>query len=488
MEFFTFLDTLFSFNITFEILAVYIVLSLSYGVLYSSSSELAFPVLLNSFLSFSAFFITVIVFLFGFDVTPPFTDYSLYSFNQNFLLIFLIVSNMVLFVTRDFVGARAIHKFEYDILFSFVLLSAICLCFADDFLLIYLGIELQSLCFYVFATFNRNSEFATESGLKYFVFGAVISCFLLMGFALIYICFGSISFESLLCISNTSNNSFLFSGILFILFALLFKVGAAPFHSWLCDVYDGAIISVTLLFASVPKIIIFSLIIKIFLLVFYDFSSFWSPLFLCASIMSIAIGSVSAIYQKRLKRLFAYSTIAHTGFILLGIVCTTPEGVQSLVFYLVIYSALTVLLFSLLIFTILSANRFPAYLATWTASGLNNQVFVVTFTLVLFSIAGIPPLAGFFSKFLILLSFVSQEYYVTSLVIVIISSIACFYYIRLIKTFFFVKGSKNSFWISSPKRTHSEYIIGFLLFFNFFFVLYPETLSLFSTVVATSLI
>lgn len=123
-------------------------------------------------------------------------------------------------------------------------------------------------------------------------------------------------------------------------------------------------ISVTLLFAAVPKIIIFSLIVKIFFLVFYDFSSHWSSFFLFASVLSIAVGSISAIYQKRLKRLFAYSTIAHTGFILLGIVGVSPEGVQSLIFYLVIYSGLTILLFSLLIFAIISVNRFPTYLAT----------------------------------------------------------------------------------------------------------------------------
>jgi NADH-quinone oxidoreductase subunit N len=253
-------------------------------------------------------------------------------------------------------------------------------------------------------------------------------------------------------------------------------------------VYDGAIISVTLLFAAVPKIVIFSVIIKLFLLIFYDFNSFWSPFFLFASVASIAVGSLSAIYQKRLKRLFAYSTIAHTGFILLGVVGASPESVKTLVFYLVIYSGLTVLLFSLLIFAVISVSRFPAYLASWTSSGLKNFVFVMTFTLVLFSIAGIPPLAGFFSKFLILLSVVSQEYYVTSIVIVLISSVACFYYIRLIKTFFFVKTSKNSFWISSTKRQHSEFIIGFLLFCNLFFVTRPELLSSFATIISTTLI
>jgi NADH-quinone oxidoreductase subunit N len=143
------------------------------------------------------------------------------------------VSIFVLFSTRDFVGGRFIGKFEYDILFCFVLLSAICLSFADDFLIIYLAIELQSLCFYAFATFNRNSEFSTESGLKYFIFGSIISCFLLIGFSLIYISFGSISFELLLGLvsNNELNSSFLFVGLLFILISLLFKIGSVPFHT-----------------------------------------------------------------------------------------------------------------------------------------------------------------------------------------------------------------------------------------------------------------
>lgn len=488
MEFFNFFDSLFSFNITIEIFALYLLCSLVYGGLYSSSSEFAYPALLNSFLSFSFFFLSLIIYLFGCDFLPFHIDYSLYSFNQSILLILFLISLLVILTTRDFVGAKFISKFEYDILFSFVLLSAICLCFADDFLLIYLAIELQSLCFYVFATFSRNSEFSTESGLKYFVFGAIISCLLLLGFSLIYTSFGSTSFESLLSLANSSDNFFLFTGLLFILVAFLFKVGAAPFHSWLCDVYDGAIISVTLLFASVPKIVIFSVIIKLFLLIFYDFSSFWLPLFLFASILSITVGSLSAIYQKRLKRLFAYSTVAHTGFILLGVVGASPESIKTLVFYLVIYSALTVLLFSLLIFAILSTSRFPSYMSSWTSSGLKNFTFVMSFTFTLFSIAGIPPLAGFFSKFLILLSVVSQEYFVTSIIIVLISSVACFYYIRLIKSFFFVKSSKNSLWISVKKRQHSEHVIGILMFLNLFFVLRPDLLFTFSSVISVSLL
>jgi len=216
----------------------------------------------------------MIIWLFVFDIQTPFLTDNLYIFNEYIQLLFLVISCLVLFVTRDYIGAQFISKFEYDILFCFVLLSAVALCFADDFLLIYLAIELQSLCFYVFATFNRNSEFSTEAGLRYFVFGAVISCLLLLGLSLVYLAFGSLSFEVLLSIVSSSNNIFLFSGILFIMITFLFKVGAAPFHSWLCDVYDGSIISVTLLFASVPKIVIFSLIVKIFMLIFLNFSEF----------------------------------------------------------------------------------------------------------------------------------------------------------------------------------------------------------------------
>jgi NADH-quinone oxidoreductase subunit N len=238
--------------------------------------------------------------------------------------------------------------------------------------------------------------------------------------------------------------------------------------------------SVTLLFASAPKIIIFGVIFKLFLLVLFDFQSVWSSIFLFASVLSIIVGSVSALFQKRLKRLFAYSTISHTGFILLGIACGSVDSASSLIFYILVYSTLTILVFSILIFAILTQVNFPAFLANWTSSGVRNYVFVISFTLVLFSLAGVPPLAGFFSKLQILLSLVAQQYYVIGLIIVIVSSISSFYYIRLIKTFFFVKTSKNNFWISPAKRQNTEFLIGVLLFFNLTFCLFPELFSLIS--------
>jgi NADH-quinone oxidoreductase subunit N len=275
---------------------------------------------------------------------------------------------------------------------------------------------------------------------------------------------------------------------LFVLAAFLFKIGAAPFHLWLADVYEGAILSVTFIFSVLPKIIIFSLFVKLFVLVFSPYQNFWTLFLTFSSLLSIFIGTFSALYQKRLKRLFAYSTIVHTGFVLLGIICASPDSIKSLSFYVVVYSLITILLFSLLIFIVFSTKKLPSYLSNWTSSGLKNFVFIASFSVTLFSIAGIPPFIGFFSKFLILLSFVQQNYIVSASVIVIISSIACFYYIRLIKIFFFVKSSRSSFWISSSQNSYLVYVISIIMLLNFFFFLRPELIYLFSSFIGFALL
>jgi len=200
-------------------------------VVNANSSELGYPNILSPFLAFSVFILVFALFSSGADFLPFHPVYNFFFYNQSFLIIFLLASVFVISVTRVYTSSRNIAKFEYDLLFSFVFLGSTCLCFAGDFLQVYLAIELQSLCLYVFANFNRNSEFSTESGLKYFIFGAIISCFLLFGFFLLYFSFGSTSFETLFCLTSSSQNSLFFAGLLFVLIAFLFKVGAAPFHS-----------------------------------------------------------------------------------------------------------------------------------------------------------------------------------------------------------------------------------------------------------------
>lgn len=314
-----------------------------------------------------------------------------------------------------------------------------------------------------------------------------MSCFLLLSLSLLYLYFGSISFELISSIVNFSHEPWYFLGFFFIIVVLLFKVGSAPLHFWLCDVYEGSILPVTMLFASAPKIIVFGVLLKICFFLLWDLSYLWSTLVGISAVISIIVGSVSAIYQKRIKRLFAYSTIVHTGFILLAFLACSLESVKALVFYVIIYSCLTVVLFALLlnISTVLLVQ--PKYLINLSGIGSKNLIFSIVFTLIILSIAGIPPLAGFFSKFFILLSLVGAKFYVTSLIVVFFSSIACFYYIRLVKIMFFVKNSKNYLWITNKKVQSTEFIISFFTFVVISFFLHPNLLINFSIVTSLTL-
>jgi len=198
-----------------------------------------------------------------------------------------------------------------------------------------------------------------------------------------------------------------------------------------------------MLFSSAPKIILFGMLLKICFFILWDINYLWSTFVGISAVLSITVGSISSIYQKRIKRLFAYSTIAHTGFILLAFLACSLESVNALVFYLIIYSCLIVALFAILlnISTVLSVQ--PKYLINLSGVGSKNLIFSIIFTLIILSIAGIPPLAGFFSKLFILLSLIGAKFYATSLIVIFFSSIACFYYIRLVKIMFFAKNSKN---------------------------------------------
>jgi len=458
-------------NIVFCFVILYLLFAFTYASQFSNCDIFDRPLMLSSYNFFSVFFTVLIFSLFCFD----FVVYNkLYFFNQNIQLLFLIFMIGVMYASYDFSVAKNLFKFEYDLLFIFIILGSLCLCFYNDFLLIYLVIEIQSLTLYVFATFHRKSEFATEAGLKYFIFGSIMSCFLLFGFGFIYLLFGSISFEVISSFVNFQDDALHCLGFFFVLIVLLFKIGAVPFHIWLCDIYDGSILPVTLLFASAPKIVLFGLLFKLCFFVFFDYSNVWSILLGGSAVFSIIVGSISAIYQRRLKRLFGYSTIAHTGFILLAFLCYNVESSKALIFYIIIYSCLTVLTFSLLINMGLSNKIQPKYLINLSATSIQNPIFAAVFSLNILAVAGIPPLAGFFNKFFILLAVIGSEYYLTALMIILFSSIACFYYIRLVKIIYFSNSIKNTFWFTNATKQNTDILIGSLLFLIICYVLYPN--------------
>ena len=310
-----------------------------------------------------------------------------------------------------------------------------------------------------------------------------MSCFLLFGMCLIYLFFGSISFELISSITNYGYEPLFFNGFVFVIIVLLFKVGASPFHFWLCDVYEGSILPVTLLFASAPKIVLFGILLKLCFFILYDYSLIWSATIGFSAILSIIVGSVSAIYQKRLKRLFAYSTIAHTGFILLAFLYCSLDASKSLTFYIIVYSVLTITTFSVLINTAVATTTSPKYMINFSGIGYKNYIFATTFGLTILAIAGIPPLAGFFSKLFILISTIGAEYYFTTLVVILFSSISCYYYIRLVKILFFIKGQKNELWVTNNSTQNTEILLGSFLLFIICYFFHPNLSIDFSVVI-----
>jgi NADH:ubiquinone oxidoreductase subunit 2 (subunit N) len=227
MSFLAFFDNVWFHSSLVCIIIFYLLANICFTAHFSSCNMLSHPVLLKPFTSISSFFLTLLLVFFCFDF---FQNDKLYFFSQNFQLLFVFFMICVLASSSDFLISKNILKYEYDFLFLFVVISGVCLCFCNELLLLYLTIELQSLTLYIFATFNRNSEFSTEAGLKYFVFGGLMSCFLLFGLCLIYTFFGSISFELIFSVINLNFNPIFFFGFFFVIIVLMFKVGCVPFH------------------------------------------------------------------------------------------------------------------------------------------------------------------------------------------------------------------------------------------------------------------
>lgn len=407
-----------------------------------------------------------------------------YGIHSNFFqLTILIVSLIIIAISRYFLITFKIFQFEYNLLLLFSVLGLSILCFSFDILLLYLAIELQSLAFYLLATFQWNSDYSIEAGLKYFVLGSFSSCLLLFGFSLIYLVLGSTSFE---VIKNLLDEPFCFNiilvAIMFISAALLFKIGAAPFHMWLCDVYEGSLTSVTLFFAIVPKLVLFYLFLKVFFVVFLSQQIFWGNLFLISGFLSVFIASIGALFQKKLKRLVAFSAISHSGFMLLAISCCSLESIKAFSFYIIIYIIMSFALFSTIILSI-SNSQFLKYLINWSFFSKRNYVIAISFSLILFSLAGIPPLSGFYSKLLVFISLLNESKYVITVLIALLSSVACFYYIRLIKIFFFVGNLKNGFWVSSNSR-EIEFFYATSLLILVFFLIHPDSLFLTSSLLS----
>ena len=308
---------------------------------------------------------------------------------------------------------------------------------SNDLIVFYLGLELQSLALYVLASFNRDNILSSESGLKYFVLSALSSGLLLYGCSLVYGFSGSTNFN---LIANSSPNiqyGVIF-GLVFIIVGLAFKITAVPFHMWAPDVYQGSPTSVTLFFAALPKIAALTMFIRFLYIPFSNLIDQWQTILIFISISSMIFGAVAAIGQSNLKRLIAYSSISHMGYAIAGLATGTNQGIQSSLTYISIYLVMTLAFFSC-IFMLRKKNVFYEKIENLSGLSTNHPILSIALLIVLFSLAGIPPLAGFFAKFYIFMAVIEQSMYFLAIVGLLSTVIAAFYYLRLIKIIYFDK-------------------------------------------------
>tara|TARA_B100000989_G_scaffold73440_1_gene51679 strand:+ start:64 stop:1419 length:1356 start_codon:yes stop_codon:yes gene_type:complete len=368
-------------------------------------------------------------------------NYSL--FNDSYLIndfssfiksIIFITAFFVMLCSYNYVKIGNFLKIEYPILILCSLLGMIVMVSSNDLIVFYIGLELQSLALYVLAAFNRENLLSSESGLKYFVLSALSSGLLLYGCSLIYGFSNTTNFDEI-----SKNFSFEYGivfGMVFVLVGLAFKVSAVPFHMWAPDVYQGSPTSVTVLFAMLPKIAALTVIIKFLYGPFLNLFSEWQTIIIFLSISSMILGAVAAIGQKNLKRLIAYSSISHMGYALAGLTTGTNDGIQSTLIYLLIYLIMNLAFFSCL----LMLKRNDIYFENvHDLSGLSKKhpILAFCFLIVLFSLAGIPPLAGFFAKFYVFMAVIKKEMFFLAIVGLLTTVIAAFYYLRIIKVIYF---------------------------------------------------
>ena len=456
-------------NLNYVLPEIFLSLSIMFllvlGVFKKKSTKLVFNISLLSLL-----ITTVITFneTYSVDRITLFNESVVIDYMASHMkIITLLGAFFVLIISSSYLKTFKIFKIEYPILILSSVLGMMVMISSNDLMVFYMGLELQSLALYVLATFNRDQLKSSEAGVKYFVLSALSSGLLLYGCSLIYGFSGSTNFD---IISNQLNSSeyVLSFGIVFILVGLAFKISAVPFHMWAPDVYEGSPTTVTLFFAIVPKVAAMTVFIRFLYVPFLNLIDQWQTIIIFLSIASMLFGAIAAIGQRNIKRLIAYSSIGHIGYTLAGLATGTNEGIQSSIIYISIYIIMNLALFSCL----LMLKRNDQYFEDIEdLSGLskNHPLLSLSLLAILFSLAGIPPLAGFFAKFYIFKAVLQQSMYFLAIVGLLSTVIAAFYYLRIIKIIYFDKEKEkyDSDYNLSLKFTLTFSTILILLYFIF---------------------
>ena len=402
------------------------------------------------------------------EKTLLFNNSIIVDYLSSFMKIITLISAFfVLLISSSYLGIFKILKIEYPILILSSVLGMMIMISSNDLIVFYMGLELQSLSLYVLATFNRDQLKSSEAGLKYFVLSALSSGLLLYGCSLIYGFTGSTNFNLIASQLNSEEYALTF-GIVFILVGLAFKISAVPFHMWAPDVYEGSPTSVTLFFAIVPKVAALTVFIRFLYVPFLNLMDQWQMILVFLSIASMLFGAIAAIGQTNLKRLIAYSSISHIGYALAGLTTGSNEGIQSSIIYIVIYILMNLGFFSCLLM-LKRNNKYFEDIEDLSGLSKNHPLLSLSLLVILFSLAGIPPLAGFFAKFYIFKSVIEQSMYFLAIVGLLSTVIAAFYYLRIIKIIYFDKekekyDSDHSLWLKFSLVSSTLLILVYFFF------------------------
>uniref|UniRef100_UPI0030DEDA9F NADH dehydrogenase subunit 2 n=1 Tax=Ecklonia maxima TaxID=428677 RepID=UPI0030DEDA9F len=377
-------------------------------------------------------------------------------------------------VSQSYMFSARFRAYEFFVFIIGIGLSLCLLISSYDLLSIYLNMEFLSLIFYVLAAWKKNSYFSVEAGLKYFILGSIASIFFLFGASLIYFVMGTTNLGSLTLLTESLliSSPFLYLGLVCMVSALLFKIGAAPYHMWIADVYEGAPTLVGFIFAVIPKFSFFVIILRLSFISFWSFfPSLWENFFCSCGLLSLFIGCICGLGETKIKRLLAFSSVGHVGFLCLGLASGNIEGIQAVLFYLLIYMFTVAFLWVYLLYLDLSSTSGSALLTFSDSIGLirSNPLIGFGVTLMIFSLAGIPPFGGFFAKLNIFVSLVESSFYIVSVFVVISSVISAFYYIRLIKIFYFENNTNWFFFAPLDKGAAMVLVLSGLTIIFFMF-------------------
>jgi len=387
-------------------------------------------------------------------------------------LLILISSFFILIISKQYIVDIKNNKFEYPIIVLLSILGMFFMVSSNDLILFYLGLELQSLSLYILASMDRDNLKSSEAGIKYFVLSALSSGLLLYGCSLLYGFTGSTNFEVIASSTADSTIGIIFA-MVFILVGLAFKVSAVPFHMWTPDVYEGSPTSVTSFFSVVPKIAGIVIFIRFMYLPFQEILDQWRYILVFISIASMILGAVAAIGQNNIKRLIAYSSIGHIGYAIAGMTPGTENGFKSTLIYISIYAVMNIGAFAC-IFLMKRNGKYIEDIQELSGASRNHPLMSLSLLIILFSLAGIPPMAGFFAKFYVFMAVVESGMFTLAAIGLVTTVVSAFYYIRIIKIMYF-DDPKKPFEQLKDFGIYGSLIVSCIFLISFF--LYPSILN-----------